>query len=231
MFHSLARRGLRALRLQRARHPAIADIVRSRDIATVLDVGANDGAFANELREQGYRGRIVSFEPIAEIFDRLQARAARDPLWQVHHLALGDVDEQRTIAVSEQDVFSSLLPPTQRSADLWSGIAAARREQVTVERLDTFLARHPDYLDKPYLKIDTQGFELPVLRGAEASLSHFRCIQAELAFTPLYEGQEPWTEVIAWLAERGYVPVLAKENGVDWERMRVVEMDFVFERN
>src|SRR4051794_21421474 len=55
----------------------------------VIDVGANTGEYATELREAGYGGEIVSLEPAAEAFAILKQRAEADPAWQVHQLALG----------------------------------------------------------------------------------------------------------------------------------------------
>src|SRR5690348_3558751 len=55
----------------------------------VVDVGARHGDFAYLVRLFGFRGRIVSFEPISENFETLTRRAATDPAWTVRQLALG----------------------------------------------------------------------------------------------------------------------------------------------
>jgi FkbM family methyltransferase len=58
-------------------------------INLILDVGANDGQFAREMRELGYNGRIASFEPMASCIATLQKLAEADPLWSVHPFGLG----------------------------------------------------------------------------------------------------------------------------------------------
>src|SRR4051794_31190999 len=55
----------------------------------VLDVGANEGLYGSQLRQYGYRGRIVSFEPLSGPYRRLQRRVSRDPLWSCKQMALG----------------------------------------------------------------------------------------------------------------------------------------------
>jgi FkbM family methyltransferase len=202
--------------------------MKYRGVTTVLDVGANDGGFASHLRDLGYTGRIVSFEPIKAVFDRLEARAAKDPNWIVINAGLGEEEGEATISVAAADVFSSLLKPTNYSADLWQGIHEARRETVTIRRLDRFLSEHPEYLNACFLKLDVQGLELPVLRGAGDLIGRFSLVQAELALKQLYLGQESWLQVVEWMAERGFEIVMAEGNGVDWRRIQLVEMDIIF---
>ena len=48
----------------------------------------------------GYRGRMVSFEPLREAFGILQQTAARDPLWESHNIAFGDRVETAKINIS-----------------------------------------------------------------------------------------------------------------------------------
>lgn len=229
-LRGLARKRMKAMGLQRVRHPSFTDLIAHHGITTVLDVGANDGLFGTELREGGYRGRIISFEPIGSIFAALQKRAAADRHWDVVNLALGEIAGPQTISISKSDVFSSFKAPSDYAAKLWTGIHEARAETVQVARLDAVLDEHPDYARDAYLKIDTQGFEMEVLRGTGSRLRDFKLVHAELALTQLYEGQHGWTEVIGWMAERGFGVVACKENGVDWPAMRLLEMDIVFER-
>jgi hypothetical protein len=58
--------------------------------------------------------------------------------------------------------------------------------------------------ERVFLKLDVQGFEMHVLRGAEDHLDRVAGVQAELALTPLYEGDAPWREVIDHLEQRGF---------------------------
>ena len=71
-------------------------------VNVVLDVGANQGQYAIELRRQSYRGRIVSFEPQPDVFNLLQTRARGDNQWQTINIGLGDQDGEL-----EMNIFSS----------------------------------------------------------------------------------------------------------------------------
>src|SRR5476649_785985 len=52
-------------------------------IDLVLDIGANEGQFGQQLRRCGYGGRIVSFEPVEDVHATLSAAASGDRLWQI----------------------------------------------------------------------------------------------------------------------------------------------------
>ena len=68
------------------------------DIELILDVGANVGQFAQYMRKIGYRGTIISFEPVAAEFAKLKTTAASDPKWNVINVSLGAASETKTIS-------------------------------------------------------------------------------------------------------------------------------------
>ena len=85
-----------------SRHlPTVADLLRQRRIDVVFDVGANVGQYGSELRDWGYRGRIVSFEPLAAAYADLAQRAARDGAWVAHPFALGASETSADLHVSD----------------------------------------------------------------------------------------------------------------------------------
>ena len=229
-FRALARRGLRRIGLEKIHHPPIADFILHECIDVVLDVGANQGHYGIELRERGFRGRIVSFEPISSVFDALEKRARRDALWDCYRLGIGDADGDLTISVATAPVFSSFKAPSAYTAGKFVGAREERKETVPVMRLDTFLGQHPEYLSNTFLKIDTQGFEKEVLIGAGSYLGRLRAVQLELPLRRLYEGQETLLEMIRWIEDQGFEIAMAKENGFDWDIVRLLELDVVFVR-
>src|SRR5262245_19414364 len=81
-------------------------------INCVLDVGANVGDYGRELRRLGYRGRIVSFEPVAAAFAALRTRSLTDRDWRAHRLALGSRNGTATIHLRRGPTFHSFLPPS-----------------------------------------------------------------------------------------------------------------------
>src|SRR5215470_10384051 len=105
---SIRRFGWDLRRVEHFGEPNLADFLRHQAIDLVLDVGANEGQFAIDLREAGYTGEIVSFEPIATVFPKLAANAAGDSHWTARHLAIGDRNGTAELAVTAHTVFSSM---------------------------------------------------------------------------------------------------------------------------
>jgi FkbM family methyltransferase len=85
-------------------------ILQFYEIDTVLDIGANSGHFARELREDiGYTNRILSFEPLSQVFKILEKTAKDDPMWEVYNYAIGDAEEKREINIAGNSLSISLL--------------------------------------------------------------------------------------------------------------------------
>jgi len=186
--------------LARRRH-----LIRQAAIDVVLDVGANTGQFATELREDiGFRGDIVSFEPLTSAFRVLEQRSGSDPKWRAVQCALGDEDGTAEIQVAGNSYSSSLLKMLPAHIEAAPESAYQGREQIMTRRLDTILESCCDINSNIYLKIDVQGFERRVIKGAEASLPRIKAIQLEMSLTPLYEGESPFGEMHELLQSRGF---------------------------
>ena len=81
------------------------------NVTTVLDVGANFGQFATTLRQAGFKGRIVSFEPQSQAYAGLVRAATSDPLWDVApRCAVGAAAGEIEMNISNNSVSSSALP-------------------------------------------------------------------------------------------------------------------------
>ena len=75
------------------KHPTLAThmlaLIKERNIDAVIDVGANEGQFAINLRKSGFTGVIHSFEPTSEAYNKLKNNAEDDNNWFTHNQALG----------------------------------------------------------------------------------------------------------------------------------------------
>jgi FkbM family methyltransferase len=211
----------------------VAWLLRRLDVNVVLDVGANRGQFARRLRRDGYTGRIVSFEPVPRIAEKLEQFSADDPDWQVLRHAVGDRDETREMNVGVgQGRLSSLLPATDFGRSWSSRIDAEAPVSVSVRRLDGLFdeavagVKHP----RVYLKLDTQGYDLQAFAGAGDRVADLVAMQSELSLVPLYDGMPHLTEQLATYEAAGFqvtgmFPVI-----VDRQTMRVIEFDAVMVR-
>ena len=206
-------------------------LMKRHGINMVLDVGANAGQYGKLLRSLGFRGRIVSFEPLSEAFAALQRTTATDPFWACHNIGLSDVDGTAVINVSANSYTSSFLPVSARSVRIEPGIAYVARQEARLRRLDDII----DEIARPdeviYLKIDTQGYELNVLKGALKTVKRAPLIQLEAAFSQGYEGQPVIEGVIGYLRELGYRIVAIEPGWEDFKTAEMLETDLIFARD
>jgi FkbM family methyltransferase len=180
--------------------------LRKFGIDLVLDVGANQGQFAADIRRRGYGGKIVSFEPLSEAHGKLLTASAGDGQWEIFsRCALGDHDGEAEINIAGNSVSSSILPMLEAHKNAAPESAYQGKEVVSVKTLDVVADPYLKNARAPFLKIDTQGFEWQVLDGARATLPQIRGILLELSMVPLYEGQHLWQEMKARLEAEGFV--------------------------
>jgi len=180
-------------------------MLESNCIDLVIDVGASSGFYGRSMRASGYRGRILSFEPLAAAHAELAEACRSDTSWAAApRMALGDVDGTIAINVAGNSTSSSVLDMLEchRRAAPHSGYVA--QEVVNIRRLEG--VRHPFIVEasRPFLKIDTQGYESQVIAGAEGCLGAIRGLQVELSLEPLYRGQRLWRDVIATAEAAGF---------------------------
>jgi FkbM family methyltransferase len=180
------------------------ELIADHGITLVLDVGGNIGQTGGELRDEGYTGRISSFEPLSSAFVELARKAAFDGNWECRQVALGESDGQAQINVSGFSASSSLLPMIDRHVEMIPGSKYVSTETIKLLRLDSIFAEVARPSDRIMLKVDAQGYELPVLRGAVAALNRIELVQLEVSLVPLYEGQGKYHEVMRFLDERGF---------------------------
>jgi FkbM family methyltransferase len=204
-------------------------VLTSQGTDCILDVGANRGTYGAMLRRLGYRGPIISFEPLEAVFAELSRRASGDPDWRVLQMALGEEDESRSMSRHPRSDISSLLPLNALGARIF-GADSASEETIRIRRGDGIWPEVvPADAHSVFLKTDTQGFDMNVLRGFGERLKDIRCIQIEAAFKPIYEGTPRYDEVLSFLEEAGFslsgvYPVSRDANHA------IIEADFVFVR-
>lgn len=199
------------------------------DIDRVWDVGANRGQFALWARRRWPRAGIDCFEPLEEPLTLLRRVAAPDVrVWPV---ALGDESGEATMHVTRDDDSSSLHAPTKEQVAMFPGSTPVRTETVDVARLDDFVARLPPYqpTDRILLKIDVQGHELGVLRGAHRTLDDVDHVYVESSLRPLYSGGADTDSVVRFLQERSFSLIGAFNPHVEGDE--VLQADLLFRRD
>jgi FkbM family methyltransferase len=205
-------------------------ILRERRISLVLDVGANEGQWARNVRSSGYRGRLVSLEPLPAPYAALSAHAARDPAWSAVRAAAASGSGTAEVHVGADSRVSSLLRQTEQFRAANPAWRIAGREVVETRALDSLrpaLVR-PD--DRVFLKADAQGAEAEVLDGARETLQQTEAIELELSLAPVYEGQELAPAMLTRLYGLGFVLVWLERAFVDQWTGYVQQVDGILVR-
>jgi FkbM family methyltransferase len=199
-----------------------------RDFRTVVDVGANSGQFALVARRRFPDAKLVCLEPLARPRERLERVLDGAGEVQIMSVVAAAEDGEAEFVVSCADDSSSLLPMTALQVRTFPGTGEASRVTVRTVRLDGVIV--PDRIARPaLLKIDVQGSELEVLRGASGLLHAIDEVLVECSFVELYRGQALAAEIIDFLHGSGFA-IEAVCSPVADSRGRVLQADFLFSR-
>jgi len=197
----------------------------------VFDVGANIGQFARSLRDLGYSGRIVSFEPLSAARKQLLETSRADPLWEVApRAAIGAADGETEIHVAGNSVSSSVLNMLDAHVKAAPESAYVSREQMPLRRLDSIGADYIRADSVLFIKVDTQGFEAQVLKGASDLLQKVVGLRMELSLIPLYEGQCTYDEMVGQLKALGFEMWDIAPAFTDPQSGRLLQVDATFFR-
>jgi FkbM family methyltransferase len=202
--------------------------IRQFQIDCVLDVGANEGQFAQEIRWLGYKHRIESFEPIPQIAVQLRKHSHSDALWNIHEVALGAVEERKTIHLSENLPSSSFL---ELDDSLETGSVSLRTfgtAEVQVKKLDSLFPSLRQTSKHFYLKVDTQGFERQVIEGAIGCLNQFSIVQLELALIANYRGESVIEEMLLFMRNLGFDPWWIQDGFKNSRSLQLYQVDVFF---
>ena len=211
----------------------LARMFETLSVDCVLDVGANVGQYRDMLRRMvGYRGRIVSYEPLQRNYDLLVARAASDPQWTIERCALGPRTGHADIHVTNSTLFSSFLRPDNAGAPEYGSMNQVSGVETvpTMTLDDAFRSVRERFGPKSvYLKMDTQGFDLTVARSGPEALAAIVALQSEASVVPLYAEMPGYAETLRFFEHEGFVlsgvfPVTVRQS------LELLEFDCVMVR-
>ena len=151
--------------------------------------------------------RIVSFEPLAGGFEVLERNSRNDTDWQVHRLALGRTSGTATINHCKSDAFSSLREPSAYGQQRFKWqMQVTGREPITISTLPEVWDGAVKGIADPrvFLKLDTQGYDLEILLGADDVVGKVLGVQTELALRPIYRDMPDYIEALAAFRDRGF---------------------------
>ena len=199
--------GLQVSRLQPPKNSVLEEGKRFRwlrdyNIRTILDIGANEGQFAERILTVFPDASLHSFEPLASAFLKLKDNVGHRSNVTIYNFGLGEKEEDRVIFKNEFSPSSSLLPMLDLHKVNFDYAVEVEPELISLKRLDSVFANP---LPEPLLvKIDVQGYEMFVIKGGEAVLGRADVVVIETSFYPLYEGQPLFEDIYSYFTSRGF---------------------------
>ena len=203
-------------------------IIDHCNINKLLDVGANEGQYASLMRELGFNGEIISFEPLSKAYQVLEKESAKDKKWQSFNCALGDSDTKSVINIAGNSQSSSILSMLPEHIDSAPESKFVDTEEIEIKTLDKIFNEIAKPGDSLMLKIDTQGYEKMVLDGAAENLHKFAILQLEMSTVPLYNNEMLYMEMINYLAEKGFVLYAFETNFINPQSGKLLQLDGIF---
>lgn len=179
--------------------------LKNHCIDSVLDVGANEGQFAQLIRRVCPDSLVWSFEPLPDVFGKLVEQTRSDPAIHPFNLALSDRNAEVCMNQSEFSPSSSLLSMAQLHREEWPHSVRHKEVLVKLVRLDDWVSDNGVVVGPgTLLKADVQGHELSVLKGGEKTLRNVGVAVIEVEFYELYEKQPLFSEIHAMMESLGF---------------------------
>jgi len=217
--------------IKKQNHINLVEKLNSLNIDIIFDIGANKGQSAIEFFSKGFRGRIVSFEPLSEEYKELELNSKKFKNWIVApRMAIGDKDGQVNINVSQNSGSSSILPISKTHTNAAPDSSYVGVQKVEIKRLDSIFENFTKPHDKVFIKIDTQGFESQVLWGSSKLLKNTIGLKIELSLVLLYEGQALWKEIIEEVNKMGFELWQIEPGFSDFSSGKMLQIDAIFFR-
>lgn len=197
-------------------------------VSVLIDAGANVGQYAKSVRKIRKDLVIHSFEPQARAFSLLKQAAVKDDMWHVHHMGLGSETASISMNVSENDQCSSLLSVGDAHLAAAPDSKVIGTEIVRIETLDRVME---SVTGTKFLKIDCQGYEAEIVKGAADVLRTTKYVQMEASLVPLYEGAPSMASLLDQMAGCGFELLTVVPGFSDRVANRMLQADLVFVRN
>lgn len=179
-------------------------IFKHLKIDVLFDVGAKIGQYAYGIRNTGFQGEIVSFEPQITAFNKMEYLSKNDKMWKIRNYGLGSENKILEINLSSNSVSSSILENVDILTEICPETEYIEKEKIEIKRLDSIIDEFCDNKTNVFVKIDTQGYEFEMIEGCKGCLDRIIGFQLELFFMELYKGVKTFLEKFLYMKNLGY---------------------------
>jgi FkbM family methyltransferase len=183
--------------------------------------------------DAGYKNKIVSFEPLTSAYSEISSLSKGYNNWTVaQRCAIGSSRQEIEINISANSVSSTLLNMLDTHIEGAPESKIIGKEKVTVYPLDEIGEQFVGSAKKIFLKIDVQGFEQEVLKGAQKMLDQASGVEMEISLVPLYQDQN-WllAEILQYMKEKGFTLVSIVPAFTDHKTGKVLQCNGIFFRD
>lgn len=193
------------------------------EIHTVIDVGVANGTpdLYNNLKPQ----HVIFIEPVPLFEERIQALLAQFPSSQYFPIGLSSRDEESTINYRKDwPILTSLLASSPLRD---TGSEEIERMPVSLRRLDSIFSRFENVGHPILMKIDTEGYELEVLKGSVESLRQIKYLVLEVSVIERFKESYTCRDIFEFLHEHDFVLHTCLSSSVDTQGFcRVIDAVF-----
>ncbi len=203
------------------------------NIDLVFDIGANKGQYASGIIDAGYKNKIVSFEPLSSVYNIIENESKKYSNWVVApRCAIGAKKEEIEINISNNSVSSTLLNMMNSHIEAAPDSRIIGKEKVQVFPLDEISVNYTKGAKNIFLKIDVQGFEEEVLKGAKLMIDKAKGVEMEISLIPLYENQH-WLlpQVLEYMTKKGFLMTSIVPAFTDHKTGKVLQCNGIFFRS
>ena len=207
--------------------PKPLDFIKYFEIKTVLDLGANTGQFAKDVRSISKDIQIYSFEPLPQCYKDLNILFKNDGKFKSFNFAIGDIEEEKTIHQNEYSPSSSILDLGNLHKQKFPYATKTFDLKIEIKKLDEIFKKlkiEPNLL----IKIDVQGYEDKVISGGTETLKSARVVMIENSFMELYSGQPDFDKIYKRLTELGFTYNGSIQQKIDKKTALVISEDSLF---
>ena len=172
----------------------ISKFLQNRSIKTIIDVGAHKGEFAQKALQMESVNKIIAFEPQKKIFSLLKEKFSDNDKVVLNNFALSEKVEKRIMKINKMTATSTLNHEINndslyfkfKSFLLYQKNSIIDEEEIDTTTFDAFFNGEM-FDENTLLKIDTEGYEIHVLKGSEQKIREMKYILIENQFSKMYK--------------------------------------------
>ncbi len=200
-------------------------------INTVLDIGANNGQFAEFIHSVFPNAEIHSFEPIPECFKKLTDISKNINNIIPYNFAIGSENKESTFFLNDFMASSSFLQVGDSHKKNFPGTANTREIKVNKKTLDNVISGI-NIIVPVLLKIDVQGYEMEVFHGASAFFENFKgLLLVETSIIKLYDNEPNFDEIYSHLKKYNFEYLGNLDQMYSPIDGKILQVDALFQKN